>query len=103
MYWPLIGGFIAVVLITILIGWIMDSSRRGEDPSMTPVAKGESSQSEASASTMGMRRGPALLSAGPRIPRRGQPPKRLRSAITLFTYWRVSGSMPSLRTDSSPW
>jgi hypothetical protein len=31
MYWPLIGGFIAVVLITILIGWIMDSSRRGGD------------------------------------------------------------------------
>lgn len=30
MYWPLIGGFIAVVLITILIGWIMDSSRRGD-------------------------------------------------------------------------
>jgi F0F1-type ATP synthase assembly protein I len=31
MYWPLIGGFIAVVLITILIGWITDSSRRGDD------------------------------------------------------------------------
>jgi hypothetical protein len=29
MYWPLIGGFIAIVLITILIGWIMDS-RRGD-------------------------------------------------------------------------
>jgi F0F1-type ATP synthase assembly protein I len=28
MYWPLIGGFIAVVLITLLIGWIMDASRR---------------------------------------------------------------------------
>ena len=28
MYWPLIGGFIAVVLITILIGWILDSSRK---------------------------------------------------------------------------
>jgi hypothetical protein len=28
MYWPLIGGFIAIVLITILIGWILDSSRR---------------------------------------------------------------------------
>src|SRR5436190_20316828 len=37
---------------------------------MTPVAKGESSQSEASARTMGMRWGPALLSAGPRIPSR---------------------------------
>jgi hypothetical protein len=31
MYWPLIGGFIAVVLLTILIGWIMDPSRRGDD------------------------------------------------------------------------
>jgi hypothetical protein len=30
MYWPLIGGFIAVFLITILIGWIMDTSRRGD-------------------------------------------------------------------------
>jgi hypothetical protein len=27
MYWPLIGGFIAFVLITLLIGWIMDVSR----------------------------------------------------------------------------
>jgi F0F1-type ATP synthase assembly protein I len=31
MYWPLIGGFIAVVLLTILIGWILDSSRRRND------------------------------------------------------------------------
>ncbi len=30
MYWPLIGGFIAIVLITLLIGWIMDTSRRGD-------------------------------------------------------------------------
>jgi len=30
MYWPLIGGFIAVVVITILIGWILDISRRGD-------------------------------------------------------------------------
>jgi hypothetical protein len=30
MYWPLIGGFIAVFLITILVGWIMDPSRRGD-------------------------------------------------------------------------
>ncbi len=29
MYWPLIGGFIAVFLITILIGWIM-GNRRGD-------------------------------------------------------------------------
>ena len=30
MYWPLIGGFIAVFLLTILIGWIVDS-RRSDD------------------------------------------------------------------------
>jgi F0F1-type ATP synthase assembly protein I len=28
MFIPLIGGFVAVVLVTILIGWILDSSRR---------------------------------------------------------------------------
>jgi hypothetical protein len=28
MFWPLIGGFIAVVLITILLGWILDPARR---------------------------------------------------------------------------
>ncbi len=28
MYWPLIGGFIAVVVLTVLIGWIVDTSRR---------------------------------------------------------------------------
>jgi len=28
MYWPLIGGFIAVVLVTLLLGWIMDAPRR---------------------------------------------------------------------------
>jgi len=28
MYWPLIGGFIGVVLVTLLLGWIMDASRR---------------------------------------------------------------------------
>src|SRR5437588_12627924 len=27
MYWPLIGGFIAVVLLAVLMGWIMDTSR----------------------------------------------------------------------------
>jgi hypothetical protein len=31
MYWPLIGGFVAVFLITILVGWIMDTKRRGDD------------------------------------------------------------------------
>ena len=30
MYWPLIGGFIAFVLIAVLLGWIMDTSR-GDD------------------------------------------------------------------------
>jgi hypothetical protein len=29
MFWPLIGGFIAVFLITILIGWV--TGRRGDD------------------------------------------------------------------------
>jgi hypothetical protein len=28
MFIPLIGGFVAVVLITIMLGWILDSSRR---------------------------------------------------------------------------
>jgi len=30
MYWPLIGGFIAFVLIAVLLGWIMDTSRGGD-------------------------------------------------------------------------
>jgi hypothetical protein len=30
MYWPLIGGFIAIFVITLLVGWIMDTSRRGD-------------------------------------------------------------------------
>jgi hypothetical protein len=28
MFWPLIGGFIAVFLLTILLGWILDPARR---------------------------------------------------------------------------
>jgi hypothetical protein len=28
MFWPLIGGFVAFVLLAILLGWIMDTSRR---------------------------------------------------------------------------
>jgi hypothetical protein len=28
MWWPLIGGFIAFVLLAVLIGWIIDSSQR---------------------------------------------------------------------------
>jgi hypothetical protein len=27
MYWPLIGGFVVFVLVSILLGWIMDTSR----------------------------------------------------------------------------
>jgi hypothetical protein len=30
MFIPLIGGFVAVVLLTVLIGWILDNSRRRE-------------------------------------------------------------------------
>jgi hypothetical protein len=30
MYWPLIGGFIGVFLVTLLLGWIMDPSRRDD-------------------------------------------------------------------------
>jgi hypothetical protein len=30
MYWPLIGGFIAFLLLAILIGWLVDPSRRGD-------------------------------------------------------------------------
>jgi hypothetical protein len=29
MFWPLIGGFIAFVLIAVFLGWLMDTSRRG--------------------------------------------------------------------------
>lgn len=30
MFWPLIGGFIAIVLLTVLMGWMLDRSRRTE-------------------------------------------------------------------------
>jgi hypothetical protein len=30
MYWPLIGGFIALVLFSIFMGWVMDVSRRDD-------------------------------------------------------------------------
>jgi hypothetical protein len=30
MFWPLIGGFIAFVLIALLMGWILDSDRRAD-------------------------------------------------------------------------
>ena len=29
VFWPLIGGFIFVVLLTILIGWIIDRPAKG--------------------------------------------------------------------------
>jgi hypothetical protein len=32
MFWPLIGGFIAFVLLTILIGWLVDPARRRAAP-----------------------------------------------------------------------
>jgi hypothetical protein len=28
MYWPLFGGFIAFVLLAVLMGWILDPDRR---------------------------------------------------------------------------
>jgi hypothetical protein len=28
MYWPLIGGFIAFVLLAVVLGWVMDPDRR---------------------------------------------------------------------------
>jgi hypothetical protein len=31
MYWPLIGGFIAFVLVAVLLGWILDPDRRARD------------------------------------------------------------------------
>jgi hypothetical protein len=31
MYWPLLGGFIAFVLLAVVIGWVMDTSRHGGD------------------------------------------------------------------------
>ncbi len=29
MYWPLIGGFIAFVVIALLLGWVLDPARHG--------------------------------------------------------------------------
>jgi hypothetical protein len=31
MFWPLIGGFIAFILIAVFLGWVMDTSRHGGD------------------------------------------------------------------------
>jgi hypothetical protein len=30
MYWPLIGGFIAFLVVALLLGWILDPDRRGD-------------------------------------------------------------------------
>jgi len=30
MFWPLAAGFIAFVLLSLLLGWILDTSRRGD-------------------------------------------------------------------------
>lgn len=30
MYWPLIGGFIAFVLLAIVMGYVMDQGRKGD-------------------------------------------------------------------------
>jgi len=29
VFWPLIGGFVAFVLIAVVLGWILDPSRHG--------------------------------------------------------------------------
>jgi hypothetical protein len=29
MYWPLVGGFVAFILLAVLMGWIMDTDRHG--------------------------------------------------------------------------
>jgi hypothetical protein len=31
MYWPLVGGLVAFILIALFMGWVMDSSRHGGD------------------------------------------------------------------------
>jgi hypothetical protein len=31
MYWPLIGGFIAFLVVALLLGWIMDRGPQGGD------------------------------------------------------------------------
>jgi len=33
MYWPLIGGFIAFLVIAVLLGWILDPERHGGERS----------------------------------------------------------------------
>jgi hypothetical protein len=40
MFWPLLGGFIAFVLVAMFLGWVMDTSRRApgsRGPDLTPI------------------------------------------------------------------
>jgi hypothetical protein len=30
MYWPLVGGLIAFILLAVFLGWVMDTSRHGD-------------------------------------------------------------------------
>jgi hypothetical protein len=30
MFWPLIAGFVAFVLLAVFMGWVMDTSRHGD-------------------------------------------------------------------------
>lgn len=30
MYWPLIGGFVAFLVVAIILGWVLDPSRHGD-------------------------------------------------------------------------
>jgi hypothetical protein len=30
VYWPLLGGFIAFILVSLILGWILGGSRRGD-------------------------------------------------------------------------
>ncbi|MGI8414450.1 MAG: hypothetical protein ACR2QA_18570 [Solirubrobacteraceae bacterium] len=32
VFWPLIAGFVALVLIAVLLGWVMDPARHPEEP-----------------------------------------------------------------------
>ncbi|MFZ0043778.1 MAG: hypothetical protein WAK93_20885 [Solirubrobacteraceae bacterium] len=36
MYLPLLGGFVALVLLSVLMGWIMDTSRRDREAERKP-------------------------------------------------------------------
>jgi hypothetical protein len=42
MFWPLIGGFIAFVLLTVLIGWLVDPARRRDADQTEPRPRARS-------------------------------------------------------------